>query len=1262
MSITTDLNFNNTLSNNSNIIFVNSNLDNYQSLISDVENADVILLDYARHGVEQVTEALANYTEVNSIHIVSHGQTGTLQIGSTDLNADNLDNYAADLQSWSESLTDNGDILLYGCKIGAETAGVDFLTNFSQLTSADVAASDDLTGSEYLGGDWDLEITIGEIEADIIDANIDTYESVLPIYDGSEYQLTESLSWEQAQAQAKSLGGNLVVINDAAEQKWLNETFGTKEKLWIGLTDSDLEGDFRWVNGETSGYRNWAVGEPNDHKFNGAFPAGEDYTLMNWNISGQWNDMPNNYKGTFRGIIEIEGESKLNSVVEYDNFVDVSQLTLNGSATQIQDALRLTSAQKAQAGNVFFNKPIRVTDDTSFSTEFQFQISGGTDGADGFTFILQNDRQGDNALGDDGGGVGYRDLEQSIAIEFDTYKGVGDPNNNHISILRDGNTSNALINADSIFDLNGGEILNAWIDYEGSSDVLEVYLSDTTVKPETSLLSSNIDLTSVVGDRAFFGFGAATGGQVNNHDILNWEVKSNSKLVTTVDNKAELTSIVDYNSFADVSRLKLNGSAIQVEDALRLTSAQKAQAGNVFFDEPIRVTDDTSFSTEFQFQISGGTDGADGFTFILQNDRQGDNALGDDGGGVGYRDLKQSIAIEFDTYKGGGDPNNNHISILRDGNTSNALINADSIFDLNGGEILNAWIDYEGSSDVLEVYLSDTTVKPETAILSTTVDLIDILGDRARIGFGAGTGGKANNHDILNWSFASSEKLAPEGDFSESIDWNSVAIHAGLTPDGKVLTYGLDANFGSPDSQRNTKFIIWDPEQGTDDSAFDILNMSHSIDSAFCSGMILLPDGQMLIAGGSIQGDRNAGNDLVHLYDYCTGEIKMLMEDSDLQEARWYPTMTTLTDGRILLQGGRDAVKENGVYTPEIYTAGQGSSLLNGATSSEIYGNNGARWWYPRSWVAPNGKVFGLTNNVMYYLDPEGEGNITQSNMFAGENRGISSTAVMYDRGKILQLGGNRQSTQATIIDINNEIPVLSSAGTTNYARAWGDSTVLPDGTVFVSGGSIRNNVVEQVAYAAEIWDPKTNTWTVVDSAAVPRLYHSTSLLLPDATVLTAGGTTNGLDSEALTGEIYRPAYLYDDEGNLAQRPTLSSESSLIDWGESMTATVGSGQKIDRVSLVSFGAVTHSFNMGQRFLELDFSQSGDRLTIETPESANVAPPGFYMLFAMNEQGVPSEAKIVQITPEGYQIEQIASSETKMNDTNSMNHNAMNHNA
>ena len=1133
MSNFTSSNFDNTVLNNSNIIFVDSGLNNYQSLISDTDNAEVILLDSTRGGVEQVTEALANYSEVASIHLISHGDAGTLQLGATSLDIDSLENYAESVASWGTSLTENGDILLYGCNIGGGTTGVDFVDRLSELTNADLAASDDLTGGSRWGGDWDLEVTTGAIEAEAINAG--NYNYLLPINDG------------------------------------------------------DLE-----------------------------------------------------------------------SVIDYNDFNDISQLAINGDAVQANDTLRLTTADKRQHGSVFHEQALVIEADTSFSSEFQFQVSGGINGADGFTFVLHNDSQGTEALGAMGGSLGYGGVERSLAIEFDSFANSQfESNSNHISVLRDGNVSDSLIVADAPFDLNGGGQLNAWVDYDGESDLLEVYLSDSFNKPQISLLSLNVDLTEVVGDRAFMGFSAATGGRVNNHDILNWEVESNSSLVSDTTGEGELESIVNLNSFADVSQLELNGDAVEIDNRLRLTSDEKVQSGSAFLDEPIQIDSDTSFSSEFQFQLGGGTKGGNGFTFMLHNDVQGDNALGDNANGMGYQGIEQSIAIEFDTSKGATDLNNNHISVLRDGSIDDAIATVNAPFDLNSGAVLNAWVDYDGSSELLEVFLSDSTIKPESAVLTTTVDLADAVGDRARIGFSAGTGGRSNTHDILNWSFASSDKLAPEGDFSDPIAWPSVAVHAGLTPDGKVLTYGLDSNYGSAGEQYNTKFTIWDPKQGTDEDSFNVLGMSHPVDNAFCSGMILLPDGTMLIAGGSVQGDRDAGSDLVHLYDYRTGEVRMLMEDSDLLEARWYPTMTALTDGRILLQGGRDLIQENGVITPEIYTAGEGSSMLVGATSETIYGNESDRWWYPRSWVAPNGQVFGVTFEDMYYLDPNGDGSIEEVGTYTGASKGRTSTAVMYDRGKILQTGG--WSTEATIIDINGETPVLSSAGTANHRRVWGDSTVLPDGTVFVSGGSARANVADRVAYAAEIWDPKTNTWTVVDSADSLRLYHSTSLLLPDGTVLTAGGTTMGYDDDALSGEIYRPAYLYDDAGNFAERPTLDSESDVIDWGESVTATVGNGQQIDRISLVSFGAVTHSFDMGQRFLELDFTQSGNELTIETPESANVAPPGFYMMFALDENGVPSEAKIVQITPEGYQIEQTTSGEMNMNGMNHMDHmNHMNH--
>ena len=131
-------------------------------------------------------------------------------------------------------------------------------------------------------------------------------------YNGNTYRLTSTrLTWEQAQAEAQSLGGNLVTINSQAEQDWLVTTFGRTE-LWIGLTDNVTEGQFQWASGETFTYRNWFTGQPD----NGG-PQGEDYVVMNFGANfgaaGKWNDYPSNNQTTFRGIIEISPSNNTNN-------------------------------------------------------------------------------------------------------------------------------------------------------------------------------------------------------------------------------------------------------------------------------------------------------------------------------------------------------------------------------------------------------------------------------------------------------------------------------------------------------------------------------------------------------------------------------------------------------------------------------------------------------------------------------------------------------------------------------------------------------------------------------------------------------------------------------------------------------------------------------------------------------------------------------------------------------------------------------------
>ncbi|MGB7250555.1 MAG: PQQ-dependent sugar dehydrogenase, partial [Phormidesmis sp.] len=207
----------------------------------------------------------------------------------------------------------------------------------------------------------------------------------------------------------------------------------------------------------------------------------------------------------------------------FANFSDASGLRLNGSADVTAGVLQLTPAENWQNGSAFYNQAINIGPDTSLSTEFQFQLSDGDGiaGADGFTFMLQSDNL--TTLGAAGSGLGYDGISQSVAVEFDTYKWK-ELNNNHVAVLKNGNKSKHLAIATPTLDLNGGDILNAWIDYDGATNLLEVFVSGSANKPGASLLSHNINLDAILSSTAYAGFSGGTGGLTNAQDILNWEM------------------------------------------------------------------------------------------------------------------------------------------------------------------------------------------------------------------------------------------------------------------------------------------------------------------------------------------------------------------------------------------------------------------------------------------------------------------------------------------------------------------------------------------------------------------------------------------------------------------------------------------------------------------------------------------------------------------------------------------------------------------
>jgi hypothetical protein len=190
-----------------------------------------------------------------------------------------------------------------------------------------------------------------------------------------------------------------------------------------------------------------------------------------------------------------------------------------------------------------------------------------------------------------------------------------------------------------------------------------------------------------------------------------------------------------------------------------------------------------------------------------------------------------------------------------------------------------------------------------------------------------------------------------------------------------------------------------------------------------------------------------------------------------------------------------------------------------------------------------------------------------------------------------------------------------------HFARRHLNATLLPDGTVLVVGGGNTGNFDNPVT-SAELFDPVTETWTVMAAQTAGRMYHSTAILLPDGRILSAGQNSGVY---AKTGEIYSPPYLFK-----GARPTIASAPANLGYGQMFNVQSPDAASIRSVTLMRPGSVTHSINMDQRYVGMDFSVSGSTLTVTGPSSPNTAPPGWYMLFLVSQSGVPSIASWVHV--------------------------------
>ena len=244
----------------------------------------------------------------------------------------------------------------------------------------------------------------------------------------------------------------------------------------------------------------------------------------------------------------------------------------------------------------------------------------------------------------------------------------------------------------------------------------------------------------------------------------------------------------------------------------------------------------------------------------------------------------------------------------------------------------------------------------------------------------------------------------------------------------------------------------------------------------------------------------------------------------------------------------------------------------------------------------------------------------------------------MYRPGKVLKSGTSfdpdfaavASAATTYVLDMTQPAPLWQQTPAMAFPRTYHNLTVLPDGTVLATGGGQTTGAIDlaDAVYAAELWSPTTQTWTTLSNGQVPRLYHSVALLLPDGRVLVgAGGRFFGQvdPTDQYSGELYSPPYLFK-----GPRPAVTSAPTTANYGGTIAVQTPDAARIASVALIKLGAVTHAFNMDQRYVPLSFTIGSGSLSVQAPANANLAPPGYYMLFLVDTNGVPSVAPILRL--------------------------------
>jgi galactose oxidase-like protein len=483
-----------------------------------------------------------------------------------------------------------------------------------------------------------------------------------------------------------------------------------------------------------------------------------------------------------------------------------------------------------------------------------------------------------------------------------------------------------------------------------------------------------------------------------------------------------------------------------------------------------------------------------------------------------------------------------------------------------------------------------------------------------------------------------------------------LAVHAALLHTGKVLIFSGDQHDQDLHAAGDTNHTrLYDP------ATHAVTTLGTPPIDLFCAGHAFLVDGRLLVAGGTDDFPEQHGG--IH-HDHFPGTRESwafnprtnawttlaLMNPEPGRTTgggRWYPTLVTLADGKVLALTGHpkadDSRHDNNSpesFSPSPRNAGTWRLIGPGPDPAH------AMAYYPRVHVLPDGDVFIVTPVAGQSVRLRTDGYawrdvapVPTDPIYHGFGCSTVLLPLRHDQGyrpRVLAVNGS----QPMIIDLGAGAPAWAPTAPRTLAgsprREHGFTVLLPTGEVLSCGGAQNPADDATGVRTAEIFNPDTNTWRTTDTAAVVRNYHSVATLLPDGRVWTAGGNRNatqsfpspGVDNRELRIELWEPPYY------TASRPSIQSAPASAGWGQAIDVRTTQADQIRRVALIRAGSVTHAQNYDQRYVTCDFRRQGttDWLDVKMPPNPSIAPPGYYMLFTINASGIPSPGRFIRISP------------------------------